>query len=389
MSVAASAPGAPAGSGPITESAWRLGSSSPSSWSSSSCESSSGMCRLYPLRAQSQHVIGTRAYSGPTTPAHRHGTAKNVACPCQERAESVGCGARGGEPRAAFLCSADACQRGRAARAAALLEVLLVVILRLVERLGRLDVRHDRRGPVRLLLRLRAQRSLLLFPIVEEHDRPVLIADVPPLPVQLRRNHPERRVRLLVDRLCARRRKEGRPSTAGVVLRLRAEKLCAAAGTAIGARLEDVVVFTRERRLRPLLTQDVELLRGQLGAPLSLGLLDFRHHTPSIASSIQSCSPAVHYASEGYRPGTQRPIRGLRGGAEMKEAVILMRFLRHDPVGQRFGVAVLVFAWLAVAWTSITFAAAVPLLLAVSEVVRRRREEAPARYPVDDLEDLY
>jgi hypothetical protein len=71
----------------------------------------------------------------------------------------------------------------------------------------------------------------------------------------------------------------------------------------------------------------------------------------------------------------------------MKEAVILMRFLRHDPVGQRFGIAVLVFAWLAVAWTSLTFAAAVPLLLAVSEVVRRRREEEA--YPVDDLEDLY
>ena len=71
----------------------------------------------------------------------------------------------------------------------------------------------------------------------------------------------------------------------------------------------------------------------------------------------------------------------------MKEAVVLMRFLRQDPVGQRFGVAVLVIAWLAVAWTSVLFAAAVPLLLAVAEVVRRRREEEA--YPVDDLEDLY
>ena len=35
----------------------------------------------------------------------------------------------------------------------------------------------------------------------------------------------------------------------------------------------------------------------------------------------------------------------------MKEAVVLMRFLRHDPVGQRFGVAALVVAWLALAWT--------------------------------------
>jgi hypothetical protein len=64
-----------------------------------------------------------------------------------------------------------------------------------------------------------------------------------------------------------------------------------------------------------------------------------------------------------------------------------MRFLRHDPVGQRFGVAVLVIAWLAVAWTSLAFAVGVPLALAVAEVVRRRREEE--NYAVDDLEDLY
>jgi hypothetical protein len=71
----------------------------------------------------------------------------------------------------------------------------------------------------------------------------------------------------------------------------------------------------------------------------------------------------------------------------MKEAVVLVRFLRHDPVGQRFGVAVLVVAWLAVAWTSLSFAVAVPLMLAVSEIVRRRREEETVG--VDDLEDLY
>jgi hypothetical protein len=75
------------------------------------------------------------------------------------------------------------------------------------------------------------------------------------------------------------------------------------------------------------------------------------------------------------------------GGAEMKEAVTLTRFLRHDPVGQRFGVGVLVIAWLAVAWTSLAFGVAVPFVLAVSEVVRRRREETA--YAVDDLEDLY
>jgi hypothetical protein len=71
----------------------------------------------------------------------------------------------------------------------------------------------------------------------------------------------------------------------------------------------------------------------------------------------------------------------------MKETVVLMRFLRHDPVGQRFGVGILVLAWLALAWTSLAFAVAVPLVLGVSEVVRRRREESA--YAVDDLEDLY
>ncbi|TML29747.1 MAG: hypothetical protein E6G26_03005 [Actinobacteria bacterium] len=71
----------------------------------------------------------------------------------------------------------------------------------------------------------------------------------------------------------------------------------------------------------------------------------------------------------------------------MKEAVVLMRFLRHDPVGQRFGVGVLVLTWLAVAWTSLAFAVSVLLVLGVSEVVRRRREETA--YVADDLEDLY
>jgi hypothetical protein len=71
----------------------------------------------------------------------------------------------------------------------------------------------------------------------------------------------------------------------------------------------------------------------------------------------------------------------------MKEAAVLMSVLRHDPVGQRLGVGVIVMAWFALAWTSLAVALTVPLLLVVSEVVRRRREEqAPI---VDDLEDLY
>ena len=71
----------------------------------------------------------------------------------------------------------------------------------------------------------------------------------------------------------------------------------------------------------------------------------------------------------------------------MKEAAVLMSFLRHDPVGQRFGVGAIDMAWFALAWTSVAAAHAVPLRHVVSEVVRRRREEqAPI---VDDLEDLY
>ena len=71
----------------------------------------------------------------------------------------------------------------------------------------------------------------------------------------------------------------------------------------------------------------------------------------------------------------------------MKEAVVLMRFLRHDPVGQRFGVATIVVAWFALAWMSVAAVATLPLLLAVSEVVRRRRVDETIM--VDDLEDLY
>jgi hypothetical protein len=76
----------------------------------------------------------------------------------------------------------------------------------------------------------------------------------------------------------------------------------------------------------------------------------------------------------------------LEGGANMKEAAVLMSFLRHDPVGQRLGVGIIVMAWFALAWTSLAVALSVPLLLVVAEVVRRRRDEEPI---VDDLEDLY
>ena len=49
-------------------------------------------------------------------------------------------------------------------------------------------------------------------------------------------------------------------------------------------------------------------------------------------------------------------------------------------------VAVLVLAWLALAWTSLTFLAAVPVTLGISEIFRRRHA---GDVVVDDLEDLY
>jgi hypothetical protein len=87
-------------------------------------------------------------------------------------------------------------------------------------------------------------------------------------------------------------------------------------------------------------------------------------------------------------PWTVSADAAREGGVQMKETVaVLMRFLRHDPVGQRFGVAVLVLTWLAVAWMSLAFAVLVLLTLGLAEWVRRRREQTT--YAVDDLDDLY
>jgi hypothetical protein len=91
-------------------------------------------------------------------------------------------------------------------------------------------------------------------------------------------DHPVGGVRLLVDRVLAGGRVERRPPAARVVLRLGTEELRPTARAAVCARLERMVVFTGERRLGALPPQDAVLLRIQLGAPLFLGLLDFRHH---------------------------------------------------------------------------------------------------------------
>src|SRR5436853_5455178 len=92
-------------------------------------------------------------------------------------------------------------------------------------------------------------------------------------------DHPVRRVDLLVHGVLAGRSGEGGPAAARVVLRVGVEQLRAAAGAAVGARLEGVVVLAAERRLRSLLAQDAVLLGRQLFAPLLLGLLDLRHGT--------------------------------------------------------------------------------------------------------------
>src|SRR4051812_26917874 len=90
-------------------------------------------------------------------------------------------------------------------------------------------------------------------------------------------HHPVRRVGLLVHGLLARRRRERGPAAAGVVLRVGFEELCAAAGAAVRAVFEGVVVLAAERRLRPLFAEDAVLSGRQLLAPFLLGLLDLRH----------------------------------------------------------------------------------------------------------------
>src|SRR6266508_1332102 len=78
-----------------------------------------------------------------------------------------------------------AAKRRRTARAPALLEVLLVVVLCLVERLRRRDLRHDRTRPVALLTLLRRVGGCALLLVVDEHHAAVVVADVPALPIQL------------------------------------------------------------------------------------------------------------------------------------------------------------------------------------------------------------
>src|SRR5581483_10520190 len=91
-------------------------------------------------------------------------------------------------------------QAGVAARAALLLEVLLVVVLGLEELAGRDDLGRDPVRQPRLQVRPRREGLLLLLGRVEEHRRAVLAADVRPLAVALGRvvRAPEEVEQLLV-----------------------------------------------------------------------------------------------------------------------------------------------------------------------------------------------
>src|SRR3954467_2925986 len=72
--------------------------------------------------------------------------------------------------------------------------------------------------------------------------------------------HPEGRIALLVDRVRVGRGVEGGPAAARVVLRLGLEEDGPAAGAAVRARLEGVVVLAGERRLSALLPEDAVFL---------------------------------------------------------------------------------------------------------------------------------
>src|SRR5262249_60286655 len=67
----------------------------------------------------------------------------------------------------------------------------------------------------------------------------------------------------------------------------------------IRAGLEDVVVLTRERRLRALLPKHAVLLRRQLGAPLGFGLLDLLH-------ALQSREEPLRFTFASSRPSVAR-----------------------------------------------------------------------------------
>src|SRR5512133_4268081 len=152
------------------------------------------------LRAQQRHEPGAGGECPDQLPEGDAGGGVNpAASPSRERVADRQCRVlswrddherRDGEKRRRVREHLGALgERRRAARAAALLEVLLVVVLGDVERLRGLDHGHDRlavaAGSVELGLRALGGGALAL--VLVEDDGAVLVADVPALPVQLRR----------------------------------------------------------------------------------------------------------------------------------------------------------------------------------------------------------
>src|SRR5205823_13134791 len=102
---------------------------------------------------------------------------------------------------------------------------------------------------------------------------------------------------------------------------LRAEELGSAAGAAIDAGLEDVVVLAAERPLGSLLAEDVELLRRQLAPPLLLGLSHLRwHRVLSFDSSVQCRKERLRYAGERVRHSFPPVDRSFQTDARAKPA---------------------------------------------------------------------
>src|SRR5919197_1542251 len=132
--------------------------------------------------------------------------------------------------------------------------------------------------------------------------------------------HEEAPVLLGLDRILARRLVERRPAAAGVVLRLRAEELGAAAGAPVDARLEHVVVLAAERPLGSLLPEDVELLRRQVTPPLRLRLSHLCRHVRPFFRFLASVSQKAGSLRAARRESRLRRPSAPRAGAARPRA---------------------------------------------------------------------
>ena len=82
----------------------------------------------------------------------------------------------------------------------------------------------------------------------------------------------------LGDALFRQRFPEARPARARVEFRAGLKERLPAADADVGSRVLAVVVLARKRGLGRALPRDGELLPGELGPPLLVGLGDFRRH---------------------------------------------------------------------------------------------------------------